>query len=116
MNTKKMSHQIIWEVSPEEVNVIAKGVKDHYDRARFLLTKIQCVNEKILVCVDEKWMVNRLRPHSNVIVFNEKSIIPIQKYIRNQKFNRAHKSFKREMESLENRILCKVFPECLKNL
>lgn len=74
---EKSEQPINWQVTPEELLFISDGIKDHMERARFLMRRIQIFNRKIIFSVLNKQHLQKLRPNPNIIIYYEQGLIPI---------------------------------------
>ncbi|KAL4511973.1 hypothetical protein ABPG72_012818 [Tetrahymena utriculariae] len=112
----KNQNPIIWEITPEEVLVISDGIKDNMERARYLMRRIVVFNQKIIFTVHKKQHISRLKPCSNVLIYYELGLIPIQNHFRNRRFRRNFQSYKDEIKVKNPNIIHKCIPEELKSL
>ena len=68
---------VTWEIAPDEVHLISKGIDNHVPRARFLMKNIQIFNNSIIFSVTEKIFMNNIKENDYLMCFYEKGILPI---------------------------------------
>jgi len=69
---------ILWEVSPEELLAVSGGLKDHMERARYVLKNVQVLSEHIIFTVRDKRHLDLIKSHPNLLVFNQQGLAKIQ--------------------------------------